>query len=286
MNALEFLANTLDPQRTLVYAPPKSGKTAAAFGLAKLGYNVIYIGFEKGHLVLRNKGLGLSKEDYERITIVNVPDDNTNVVAETFMRLLLNGKDFTVCSAHGSSSCSLCRPDPKKPMVGAVTLSPKSWGANTVVVIDTLTQIFLSIKAGIIARQGIKDGKIEIQHWQEVGNLMDAILTRVQQVPYNVVMLTHTQKTDILGMDVKGKSVVIGNNYQPLAGSAKYGQTVGKIFDHVMYMGFANGKYVASTDPAFNKNLQQVGSRTVAFTDRDVKLDSTPLKNFYPPISA
>ena len=281
MKASDFLTKLNDiPKRVLFYAPPKCGKTAAVFGLAKLGYKIIYLGLENGHLVVANPLLKLSEEDYERIELFNIPDREDNLVAYSAMRQVFQGKRFALCQTHGANSCRICQPNSKVPLENPMVIDPTTWDSKTIVVLDSLTQLFISIKASIIAETHL-NGRMTQQGWGDVGNTMDSIVSRMQQAPYHLVVLTHTQRIEDTTTDAKGKQIVVGVRHQPIAGSQNYSANVAKNFDIVVYGEKVRGKYNMYSDPTANPNVL-VGSRSAAFIANDWKLESTPLSNIFP----
>ena len=281
MKASDFIKKVNEvPKRVLMYAPPKTGKTAAVFGLARLGYRVVYIGLENGHLVVANPALKLSEDDLNRIEIYNVPDSDTNLVAHSAIRQVFQGKRFHLCEKHGANSCRICQPDTKKPLENPMVFDPTTWDSKTIVVIDSITQLFISIKLGILADVNI-NGRMTQQGWGDVGNTMDTIASRIQQAPYHLVVLTHTQRIEDVVTDAKGKQVVVGVRHQPVAGSQAYSVNFAKNFDTVIYGEKVKGKYNMYSDPAANANVI-VGSRSAQFVANDWKMEATPLINIFP----
>ena len=281
MKATDFIKNVNEvPKRVLMYAPPKCGKTAAVFGLAKLGYKIVYIGLENGHLVVANEGLKMKQDDYERIEIYNIPDSDTNLVAYSAIRQVFQGKRFALCETHGRNSCRECQPNPKVPLENPMVIDPSLWDSKTIVVLDSLTQLFISIKLGILAETNV-NGRMTQQGWGDVGNQMDTIISRIQQAPYHLVVLTHTQRIEDTALDANKKPVVIGVRHQPIAGSQNYSANVAKIFDTVVYGEKSKGRYNMYSDQAANPNVI-VGSRSKPWTANDWKLEATPLINIFP----
>ena len=281
MKATDFLAKIQNvPKRVLVYAPPKAGKTAAVFGLARLGYKIVYIGLENGHLVVSNTDLKLSAEDYDRIEIYNIPDSDTNLVAYSAVRQVFQGRRFALCQTHGANSCKICQPNAKLPLENPMIIDPSQWDSKTIVVLDSITQLFISIKLGVLADVNV-GGRMTQQGWGDVGNQMDTIVSRMQQAPYHLVVLTHTQRIEDTAPDAKGKPVVVGVRHQPIAGSQNYSANFPKGFDMVVFMEKQKGRYNAYSDPNVNPNVL-VGSRSKPFIANDWKLEATPLVNIFP----
>ncbi len=111
--------------RGLISGPPGSGKTASLAALANAGYRIIRCAFEPGEEVFK-----AYCTDEGRARIFNVPfEDEWEVEDEGLIRVAHGMQRFEHFIFNGKVG--------KEQPFG----SPKEWGADTVVVIDTLTMM-------------------------------------------------------------------------------------------------------------------------------------------------
>lgn len=237
-------------QRVLLFGPPKAGKTQLAGEMSKT-HKLIWFDLENGFSTL----LKLPPEQKSRIELVRLPDTRSYPVAISTMMKVLKGGEHKICDAHGAIACPRCN------QAGApfVTVNLSTLEPDTIVVIDSLTQLTNSAIASIIKNQP-DDYKLEYDDWGNLGKLMDICLSHIQQAKYNVICISHETEAEL----EDGKKKIV-----PVAGTRNFSRNTAKYFDHVVYCEVKNKKHVAASATDYSNSIL-TGSRL------DVKLESSP----------
>ena len=228
--------------RVLIFGAPKSGKTQLAATLAAK-YKVIWFDLENGYNTL----LKLPQEYQQNIELISIPDSKTFPIAVETMLKVITGNAVAICEEHGKVNCPLCRKDGKP----EATVELKSLGADTVVVIDSLTQLTNSAIAFITKAQP-DDYKMDFSDWGNLRAVVEKFLSQVQQARYNVVCISHEEEVE---MEDGRKKIV------PVCGSSKSSRNTAKYFDHVVYCEVKNKKHISASSTTFANNIV-TGSRT------------------------
>lgn len=228
--------------RVLIFGAPKSGKTQLAATLAAK-YKVIWFDLENGYGTL----LKLPQEYQQNIELISIPDSKTFPIAVETMLKVITGNAVAICEEHGKVNCPLCRKDSKP----EATVELKSLGADTVVVIDSLTQLTNSAIAFITKAQP-DDYKMDFSDWGNLRAVVEKFLSQVQQARYNVVCISHEEEVE---MEDGRKKIV------PVCGSSKSSRNTAKYFDHVVYCEVKNKKHISASSTTFANNIV-TGSRT------------------------
>ncbi len=247
-------------QRVLVFGAPKTGKTQLAGELAHY-FNLIWFDLENGYATL----LKLPREAQERINIISLPDTRSYPIAIETMLKVIKGGQVTICEAHGKVSCPKCKADNAE----TVTVHLDSLDNNTVVVIDSLTQLTNSAISHITKGEN-DEYKLTYDDWGNLGKLMDIILSHIQQAKYNVVCISHESEAEF----EDGKKKIV-----PVAGTRNFSRNSAKYFDHVVYCELKNKKHAVGSATNYSMSIL-TGSRT------DVKLEelaSTSLVSIFKP---
>lgn len=226
----------------LLFGPPKSGKTQLAGTLAAL-FNLHWFDLENGYETL----LKLPSEQKERVEIVSIPDTRSFPIAIETMLKVIKGGIFEICEAHGKISCAICR----KESLGFSTVNTKEFTEKDVVVVDSLTQLTNSAIAHITKNQP-EDYRLTYEDWGNLGKLMDAFLSHVQNAPFNVVCISHETETEM--EDGKLKLV-------PTAGTRNFSRNTARYFGEVIYCEVKNRKHIAASSTTYANNIL-TGSRT------------------------
>lgn len=228
-------------RRVLLFGPPKVGKTWLAGQLAA-EFNLIWFDLENGVDTL----LRLPKDQQERIEVIALPDTRSWPVAIETMLKVIKGGPVEICEIHGKVSCAIC----KKNNAAFNKVELNTLGLDTVVVIDSLTQLTNSATAHITKAQP-DDYKMERDDWGNLGKLMDIFLSHVQNAPFHVICITHENEVEM----VDGKEKIV-----PTAGTKNFSRNVAKYFDEVYYLQVKNGKHVVGSSTTFTNNIL-TGSR-------------------------
>jgi len=225
----------------LLFGPPKSGKTQLA-GTTAAKYNLIWFDLENGVDTL----LKLPQDQKERIEVLSIPDTRSYPIAIETMLKAIKGGPVIICEAHGKVSCPICT----KANAPSVSLELNKLGPDTIVVIDSLTQLTNSAIANITKTQP-DDYKLNYDDWGNLGKLMDMFLSHVQQAPFNVICISH--ETEVEMEDGKQKLV-------PTAGTRNFSRNTAKYFDEVVYCEVKNKKHIAASSTTYANNIL-TGSR-------------------------
>lgn len=228
--------------RVLLFGPPKSGKTQLAGSLAS-AFNLVWFDLENGVDTL----LKLPKEQQERVEVLSIPDTRGFPIAIETLLKAIKGAPVDICELHGKVACALCKKDGKP----STTISLNTIGLDTIVVVDSLTQLTNSAIAHITKSQP-EDYKLEFNDWANLGKLMDTFLSYVQQAPFNIVCISH--ETEVEMEDGKQKLV-------PTAGTRNFSRNTAKYFDEVVYCEVKNKKHIAASSTTYANNIL-TGSRS------------------------
>jgi DNA polymerase III delta prime subunit len=226
----------------LLFGPPKSGKTQLAGTLAG-PFNLHWFDLENGYETL----LKLPTDAKDAVEIFSIPDTRSFPVAIETMLKVIKGGRFEICETHGKVSCALC----KKEGLATVSINTVEWTSKDVLVVDSLTQLTNSAIAHITKNQP-DDYKLNYDDWGNLGKLMDAFLSHVQNAPFNVVCISHETETEM--EDGKLKLV-------PTAGTRNFSRNTARYFGEVIYCEVKNRKHIAASSTTYANNIL-TGSRT------------------------
>ena len=212
-------------QRVLVYGPPKVGKTQLVGALAE-HFNLIWFDLENGHDTLYK----FPHEWQERIELISLPDSRSFPVAAETMLKVIKGDEHSICELHGKIFCMDCmkhgRPSTKVRLDSTL-------GENTIVVIDSLTQLSTSFIAHMTKdRDDLY--KMQTDDWGNLSKLVEIFLSHVQAAKFNIICISHETETEL----EDGKTRLV-----PVSGSRNSSRNTAKYFDHVVYCQVENGSH-------------------------------------------
>lgn len=248
MAKLSQLARSQE-QRVIVFGPPKVGKTELAGKLAE-HYKLLYFSLENGHSTL----FKLPPEWQDRIEVINIRDSKAYPIAIETMLKVIKGTECKICVAHSKVACPVCSKNPSAE-IDRVCLN--EIGPDTVVVIDSLTQLVLSAISHITKNQP-DDYKLQLDDWGNLKQLMEKFLSQVQVAPYNIVCISHEEEVKF----EDGRIKIV-----PVGGSSNSSRNTAKYFDHVVYANVVNKKHVVGSATDYSTAVL-TGSRT------DIKLEA------------
>lgn len=225
-------------KHTLIYGPPKSGKTLLVGKLAE-EMNLVWLDLEFGSDTL----FQLPKEWLKRIDLHRIPDSKKFPIAgETLFKVLSVGKG-TICEEHGKFNCPACGKDkdPKNKLLGTVgVLNPidlTQMGPQDCLVIDSWSQIVMSL-LGNLTRGKPDDYKMERDDWGNLKNAVENLGTLVQGAPFNIAVISHEEEAEMV--DKTSKIV-------PVGGSRNTSRNFAKYFGEVVYAEIENKKHKFSS---------------------------------------
>lgn len=245
-------------QHVLVYGPPKTGKTQLVTELTK-EFNILYFGLENGHAPFYK--LPLAQQ--ERVEIVNIPDTRDYPMAIETMLKVMKGGPCKICDRHGKVNCPVCAAESisNAAEVSFTEVDIKALGPDTIVVIDSLTQITDSGLAQVTKGKD-EDYKMQQDDWGNLGKLMAILLSRIQQAPCHLICISHETEAEL----EDGKNKIV-----PTMGSRNFSRNSAKAFDHVVYCQVSNMKHEFKSMTTKTVNIV-VGSRTDVDTQKDGSL--------------
>jgi hypothetical protein len=245
----------------LIYGDAKTGKTQLA-GTLSQKYDLLWFDLENGFETL----LKLPEEQQARIELLSIPDTKDYPIAIETMLKVFSGKPMHVCEAHGKVNCPVCgtmqagkyvpKPDTPSVFVHLDALTP-----NTIVVVDSLTQLSNSAMAHITRKQEL-EYKPTWEDYANQGAMLAKFLSYIQAASYNVVCITHVIESEM--EDGKKK-------LSPLCGTRNLSSTTAKYFGHVLYTEIKNLKHVVGSMTGYANNIQ-TGSRTDVDTTKGATL--------------
>ena len=244
-------------RRILLFGPPKSGKTWLAGSLAK-EFNLIWFDLENGVDTL----LRLTDEEKERVEVISLPDTRSFPIAIETMLKVIKGATVEICEEHGKVSCAVCKKEGKS----FIKVELNNLGLDTIVVVDSLTQLTNSAIAHITKNQA-EDYKLDYDDWGNLGKLMDMFLSHVQNAPFHIVCISHENEVKL----VDGSKKIV-----PVAGTTNFSRNTAKYFDEVYYLQVKNGKHVIGSSTTFSNNIL-TGSRGGHVLEKDTEPSLIPV---------
>ena len=243
-------------QHVLLYGEPKSGKTQLAGELAK-HFNLIWFDLENGFTTL----LKLPEEAQARVDLIKLPDTKQFPIAiETMLKVITTGKPVDICDKHGKVNCALC----KKAEEPFTTVDINSLGTDTIVVIDSLTQLSNSTMNHLLRHITEDTYKPEWSDYRNQGALLEKILSSIQQAQYNIVCITHVVETQL---DDKTTKLV------PMCGTTSFSRNTAKYFDHVILTQLKNRKHLAGSSTGFSVQALTGSRSDIELENGDTLLD-------------
>ena len=255
-----------------IFGPPKSGKTRLVGQLAEHDFTLHLFDYESGSKTLFTS---LPKEFRKNVNIYRVQDTkDTPLGIETALKVTKLGS-HELCDLHGKVTslvsgkmikCPLCS---KVPTATYSTFDNTKLGPKDIVIHDSLTQLTNSA----LAHVGLgKDDtwKPERDDWAKQGNILDRLLSNVQNAPYHIICITHENPIEM--NDGKEKMV-------PLAGTRNFSRTGAKYFDEVIYTNVFNKRHIAASSSTYANNIL-TGSRsnvTLENEKEEAKLSLLPI---------
>jgi len=228
-------------QRVLVFGAPKSGKTELAGGLAKK-FKLLWFDLENGIATLTK----LPAEWQDRIEVIQIPDTKVFPIAIETMLKVITGAAVEICEAHGKVACPICR----KNQAPSTRVCLNELTADWIVVLDSLTQLSNSAM-NFLTKNEDDLYKPEWSDYRNQGQLLDKILSQIQQAKFNIVCITHETETEM--EDGKKKLV-------PVAGTTNFSRNTAKYFDHVVYAELKNKSHRFASSTVYAGNVL-TGSR-------------------------
>lgn len=246
----------VDGQSVLLYGRSKAGKTWLAATLANHGFKLIWVDLERGRETIRK---AVPRENWNRITYIGIPDTANNPIACVTVGKMLTSKiPVEICHKHGAVACPTC----KATKGGTTTVDIQSLGSDTVVVVDSGTQLSDSALAytmkAEIANIFSKHEKADWDGYGHQGMMLTAIFSAWQQLRCHRILITHEEVIP----QSDGTSLIM-----PKCGTKNYSRNFGRFFDTVAYLYQANGAHKAASGSTFHPKYL-TGSRSAVMLER------------------
>jgi hypothetical protein len=236
--------------KVLVYGAPKSGKTALVGKLAE-HFTLHYFDLENGIKTLLNP-LILKPEFRKNIHVINVPDHKFYPVAIDTIRECFRGGAKKICETHGKVNCATCAKDTTKRFT---EFDMSKVGDNDIVVIDSMSQLARSAMNKATLKETTKPGGEEYKQtysdYAQQGNLMEQVLSLIQVIDMNIIVISHELESESL----EGREKIV-----PIAGTRNFSLTVAKYFDAVIYCTVLNKQHRAFGSSTYSPTIV-TGSR-------------------------
>jgi hypothetical protein len=239
---LSAMQGTIE-QRVCLFGPPKVGKTLLAAMLAQK-YKLIVFDLENGSITMSQ----VPEEYHDNIDIIKIRDSRVYPIAIETMMKVIKGDAVNICVTHSKVACPVCS---KKPDALIERICLKEVGLDTIVIVDSLTQLTNSGIAHITKNQP-DDYKLQLDDWGALKVLIDKFLSQVQVATYNIICISHEEEVKFEDGRVK---------IVPVAGSGNSSRVTAKYFDHVIYCNVVNKKHVVGSATDYSTSVL-TGSRT------------------------
>lgn len=242
--------------KALVYGRPKSGKTALVGKLAEK-FTLHWLDLENGIKTLLNPEI-LKPEFRKNVKVINIPDHRLYPVAIDTVRAIFKGGLKKVCYDHGKVTCPICA---KNPEARYSEIDIGKFTKNDILVIDSLSQLGNSAMNRVILKELQKpdgeDYKATYQDYMSQGALLDQVLSLIQVLDMNIVVISHEVDTE---KDEKKEALV------PLGGTRNFSKTTAKYFDAVVYCTILNKSHRAHSNTTYSPTVL-TGSRLAVGVD-------------------
>lgn len=242
MNLSDYVEE-FECEHVLVMGMPKSGKSTLVADLSKK-FKLHWIDNEGGIKTL----LKLPPDQQANINLIRIPDSaSIPMAAETCLLLFKLGK-ANICHKHGKIECAICKKDaPTK----FTFIDLHSLGKNDILVLDSGTQLGLSILAHILRKETL-DYKPERDDWGNLKRVTEFFKSQFQTLPCNFICICQI---------LEAKAEDGRTKLYPSFGSGPMSTLFGGAFDHVVYIEQKNAKHVSGSMTNYNPSVD-TGSRT------------------------
>ncbi len=261
---------------TLVWGPPRTGKTRWAATIAKAPQikKVFFFDFENGYETIiyakdKDGSPYFTDEELAKIQVIRVLDLPDSPRAITTAEAVFRYRSRTI---RLDGETGTYKGKEKTALDTDIVIEPSDWGPETAFVLDTIGQI--GVSALNSAQLEVPDAKDKRRWYMIATNKLNNLFTTIQASPAYVVACTHVLDNEIvLSRDNSGNPTKTRNEYYPLCLSKNYSMNVGKYFGSIIYRYIELNKFAHLSSP-IKKSGIQAGTRTGidVSTDMDMTL--------------
>lgn len=258
LDELDKSTTTFQPQRIIVFGPPKSGKTELVGALAAEGFTLHWFDLEGGmKTLLRAESPARKNNGLSRIIPYKIPDMQLLPQAYPTIDKIVKPphQEYKICMNHGAIDCVLCKTNEKAgTKIEWQTFNLKSFGPKDILVIDSVSQLVASTMSNVVLkelRKGNDDYKPDWEDWRKQGFLLDRIFGTIQAGNYNIIGISHEESQKL----ENGRERLV-----PVGGTGNFSKTFSKYWDSVVYTDVVNGAFRAYSAVEAGVNAV-VGSR-------------------------
>lgn len=228
----QFTENLAQPgqepkQMALFYGDSFAGKTYAVGQFARK-YNLIWFDLEQGATTLAT---AIPKEFHKNVELIQVQDTMEEPIATKTLLKVVKGDKAVKINPNTGAIWSEIKDKDIEPIV----LDMPNLDTNTVLVIDSLTQLSDSSMAhflGRIPELGYK--KKEYAHYDQQGLYLKNLFVCCQRLKCHVVFITHQENIE----QEDGSEKIT-----PTGGTRNFARTIARKFDHVVHCKVHNRKH-------------------------------------------
>lgn len=259
---------------TLVWGPPRTGKTRWAATIAKAPQikKVFFFDFENGYETIiyakdKDGNPYFTEAELAKIQVIRVVDLPDIPRAINTAEAVFRYKQRTI---RLDGETGTYKGKEKTALDTDIVIEPSDWGPQTAFVLDTIGQIGISaLNQAIIDRPDAKDNRL---WYMAATNQLNNFFTTVQACPAYVIACTHVlEKEIVLATDRSGNPTKIKTDLYPLCLSRNYSMNVGKYFGSIIYRYIELNKFAHLSSP-IKKSGIQAGTRTGVDVSTDVDM--------------
>jgi len=259
---------------TLVWGPPRTGKTRWAATIAKAPQikKVFFFDFENGYETIiyakdKDGSPYFTDEELTKIQVIrciDLPDIPRAInTAEAVFR-------YRQRTIRLDGETGAFKGKEKTHLDTDIVIEPSDWGPETAFVLDTIGQVGISaLNQAIIDKPDAKDNRL---WYMAATNQLNNFFTTVQASPAYVIACTHVlEKEIVLATDKSGNPTRTRQELFPLCLSRNYSMNVGRSFGSIIYRYIELNKFAHLSSP-IKKSGIQAGTRTGIDVSTDVDM--------------
>ena len=249
---------------TLIWGPPRTGKTRWAATIAKAPQikRVFFFDFENGwETIIYAKNQDgtpyFTDAELAKITLVRILDLPDEPRAINTAEAVFRYRSRTI-RLDGTTGAFIGKE--KKETETDIVIKPDMWNEETAFVLDTIGQIGVSaLNQAKLDKPDAKDNRL---WYMAATNQLNNFFTTVQACPAYVIACTHVlEKEIVLATDKSGNPTKTKSDFYPICLSRNYSMNVGKYFGSIIYRYIELNKFAHLSSPTKKSGIQ-AGTRT------------------------